>query len=178
MSARGEVIPSGERRSSLRIAHHHPGRLRVRAELFASDRNAVERTRAAVVAMGGVQDITHDPRTGSFLIHYDPNVIDVSSVIDRIKDKANLELEQVEPDGTNLIAHRIIDAVRGLDAITAEATGGRFGVGGLISGGLAALGIYSFAKGPHERMPRWDSLIYWAYSVFIHAHVSATRSPS
>src|SRR4051794_35182901 len=98
MTECGELSPPKERRRTLRIAHHHPGRLRVRADSFASDREAIERTRAAIVAMAGVRDVAHEPRTGSFLIHYDPGTIDVNAVIERIADKGNLQLHRAEAD--------------------------------------------------------------------------------
>lgn len=65
-----------------------------------------------------------------------------------------------------------------LDRLAESWSGGRFNLGILVPAGLSAVGVYSFFKSSHPRLPRWDNLLYWAYSVFIHAHAEPTPPPS
>jgi hypothetical protein len=169
--------PEALGRPALRIAHHHPGRLRVRAAPFFGEHGpATERARIAVEAIPGVHGVEHDGRSASFLVHYDPAAVDVNGVIETIADTADLTL--APPVRNAPLAAELIAAARKLDAVAVEASGGRLGLGAVVSGSLLALGVISFVKGPHARMPRWDSLVYWAYSVFVHVHLSPRRSPS
>jgi len=161
--------------SMLKIVHHHPGRLRVRADAFLDGGPLAERTRMGLVRFGGVRSIVHDPRTGSLLVQYDPHRIDAERLIDSIVELSALSVAPLRPPRPEPGAG-IVALVRRLDAITQELTGGRFDLGVLVPGGLAALGVYSFLKGPHKRMPRWDSFVYWGYAVFLQAHPAPPRA--
>ncbi|MBX3197946.1 MAG: hypothetical protein KF894_07350 [Labilithrix sp.] len=159
---------------SLEIAHHHPGRLRMRTDAFVDSLQAAERTRVGLARTRGVRSAAHDPRTGSLLVEYEPRVVDESQLIVRACELSGLEL--TSPDASPAsTARRIVDFVREMDHRTESMTGGRLGLGVLIPGGLMALGVYSFLKSDHARLPRWDSLVYWSYSIFVHAHTRATR---
>ncbi|MBX3206230.1 MAG: hypothetical protein KF764_14255 [Labilithrix sp.] len=135
---------------------------------------AAERTRVGLARTHGVTCAAHDPRTGSLLVEYDPRDIDANGLVARACELSGLELappRQARPSA----AFRIVGFVRRADRRTESITGGRVNLGVLIPGGLMALAFYSFFKSSHTRLPRWDSLVYWGYSVFVHAHAGATR---
>lgn len=158
----------------MRIAHHHPGRLRVRAAPFLGDDLVAKRTSALVEAIPGIHGVTHDARSGSFLVRYDPAAADVNGVIATIADSAGLTLQPGVRHRP--IAADVVAAVRKIDDVTAATSRGRLDLGALVSAGLATLGVFSFVKGSHSRIPRWDSLVFWAYSVFVQTHLSHRRT--
>lgn len=159
----------------LKIVHHHPGRLRVRAEAFIDVTPLADATRTALVCSGGVRSVSHDPRTGSVLVEYEPHRIDASELVERIAGLTGLEPAPLEPPRAEP-GSGLISLVRRLDTIAHELTRGRFDLGVLVPGGLAALSVYSLLKGPHKRLPRWDSLVYWGYTIFRDAHASPPRA--
>ncbi|MCW5831423.1 MAG: hypothetical protein KIS78_03065 [Labilithrix sp.] len=158
----------------LEIAHHHPGRLRMRTAAFVDSLPAAERTRVGLARTRGVRSTAHDPRTGSLLVEYEPRAVDANQLIRCACELSGLELTaRAEPRSS--AARHVVDFVREVDRRAESLTGGRLDLGVLIPGGLVALGVYSFFKSSHARLPRWDSLVYWSYSIFVHAHARATR---
>jgi hypothetical protein len=60
--------------------------------------------------------------------------------------------------------------VQELNSIAAELTGYRADLRSLVPAGLAALSAYSFAVSKEPRLPRWDNLLWWSYSIFLNHH--------
>ena len=138
--------------SPLHLVHHHPGRLRVRAEAFlgeASDDSVVADVRAAIEGIPGVTGMTHNPQTGSLLIHYEPGLAEPGLIAERIADAAGL-------DG---VVDDASDRSRRVEPATV-----------LVPAALASVAAYSFAKSDNDRMPRWDNLMWWSYSMFLDWH--------
>lgn len=155
---------------TLRVAHHHPGRLRVRAEEFVGNRRLLDETRSDLSQAKGVRSVSYNPRTGSLLVEYEPHDVDADAIIEQVVELNGFELSRSKKRPPLNLASLVLGAVRKLDATTVRASGGRMDLGSVISGGLAIVSIYSLWRGPHPRVPRWDSLLYWAYSVFNHSH--------
>ena len=166
--------PAPASRESLELVHHHPGRLRVRAEAFRGADVAAAAVRQALESMPGVIRFAHNERTGSVLVEYQPGLAEPDQVLARIADAAGLPRWSAEHDA---LARRrqpaivAIDAARELNAITYELTGWRADLRSVIPAGLAALAAYSFVYGKEDRLPRWDNLLYWSYTFFRDVHV-------
>jgi hypothetical protein len=147
---------------SLVVAHHHPGRLRVRAQILESDPALRRHATAAVAGLDGVSSATDAP-TGSVLVEYDPARIDAGALLDAIAAAAALWI--APPPAPSSPARAVFEAGRMLDAHVAEWTGGRFGLRVAVPAALAAGSIATLAFGAW-RAPRWDSLLYWSFTVF------------
>jgi hypothetical protein len=155
----------------LRLVHHHPGRIRVRADVFVANGVVFELVRKAIENIPGVSRVTHNAQTGSVLIEYSPGLAEPDEIItvaaetaglDGVRDEVNGPGDRADP------ARIVIDTVRGLNRAANEVTGGRADLGVIVPAALAAAAVVSFvtdANGP--RMPRWDNLSYWAYQVFL-----------
>ncbi len=155
----------------LELVHHHPGRLRVRAELFRKSPEAAAHAREAVEPLPGVQRVTHSERTGSFLVEYQPGLVEPDDLVTRIADAA--ELAWLGEDGVRIRQQPALIAVgaaRELNDLTFELTGARADLRTLVPAALAALGAYSFLYHKDTRLPRWDNLAYWAYNIFVSLH--------
>ena len=156
-------------RATLSLIHHHPGRLRVRAEPLR-DLDAAAKVRTALEAEPGITSVAHSPTTGSLLVEYQPGLADPESILARIAGAAGLEPPSEEERQIRrepgLIA---IEAAHELNVMVEELTGYRADLRTIVPAGLAALSAYSFVVGK-DRLPRWDNLLYWSYNIFAQLH--------
>jgi hypothetical protein len=163
----------GSMDDAIEIAHHHPGRLRLRSGAFGPEHNGAGRARQALDATAGVTAVTLDERTGSLLVCYEPSRVEVDALVGAVAEATGLVVRvRKKPPRTETesAAVRVIEAMRGLEALTLQATGGRMGLSTLIPATLAGLSAVVFVKVPARRLPRWDNLLYWSYSIFLTLH--------
>jgi len=166
------------RRAPLEIAHHHPGRLRVRSDaLCDSDRDGqarerIEQIRAALVTVSGVRSLRHNERAGSVLVQYEPGTVDPNTLIDATARAGELEppLSDEERHAQRPRVARIaIGAARDLNAMASALAGERADLRDLVPLGMLGVAAYSFFT-DKRRLPRWDNLAYWAFSIFLTLH--------
>jgi hypothetical protein len=156
----------------LELVHHHPGRLRVRAEVLRDDAELAARVTGALEGMPGITRVTHSARTGSVLVEYEPGLVEPDAIAERIAEAAQL-ISPFDPRAAKPVfkpATALIDGTRGLNAIAEELTGGRVDLRSIVPAALAGAAAYSFAFGKGPRLPRWDNLLWWSYSVFSALH--------
>jgi hypothetical protein len=158
------------KREPLALIHHHPGRLRVRAESFRGGK-AVDQVRAALDMEPGIGAVSHNPRTGSLLVEYQPGHAHAETILARIAAAAGLDMppDDESPRGKEpaIVA---IDVARELNELVHEVTGYRADLRSIVPMGMAALAAYSFAVHGDARLPRWDNLLYWSYNIFSQLH--------
>ncbi len=165
-TAASEVV-----REVLELVHHHPGRLRVRAEAFRDDGGTAERAREATLGIPGVIRFEHTSRTGSLLIEYEPGLAEPDDILAHVADAAGVA--HCAPDAlarTRTPALLAVGAVQELNAIASELTGHKADLRSLVPAGLAVLSAYSIATSKEPKLPRWDNLLWWSYSVFMNHH--------
>ncbi len=156
----------------LELVHHHPGRLRVRAEVLRDDAQLAERVTQALGGMPGIARVTHNSRTGSVLVEYEPGLVEPDAIAERIALTAQL-ISPFDPRAEKPVfrpASALIEGTRELNAIAQELTGGRADLRSIVPAALAGVAAYSFAFGKGARLPRWDNLLWWSYSVFASLH--------
>jgi len=159
-------------REHLELAHHHPGRLRVRADSLVDALDVVQRIRESLDDVPGILSVKYTAQTGSLLVEYEPGHADADEIILRIAegadlapplDEAGLRARRARPA---LIA---IGATKELNKLTEEVTGGRADLRSLVPVALAGFAALSFIQ-EKQRMPRWDNLLYWSFNVFTLFH--------
>jgi len=150
--------------------HHHPGRLRVRAEAFRQG-DVAGHVREAALALPGVVRVEHNARSGSVLVEYEPGMAEPDALLAEVAAAGNLA-----PCDDGALARMrspalvAVGAVQELNAIAGELTGQRADLRALVPAGLVALTAYSLLRGTEPRLPRWDNLLWWSYSVFMNHH--------
>lgn len=158
------------------VAHHHPGRLRVRSPRFELDGRLLETTHRWLVEHPGVRSAACDPTAGSILVVYDPSHADPGDLLVAIATRARLVVVEREPRVPP--ARRVFEAVRAIDGFVLGASGGLFGLGVAFPAVLGLGSIASFVLSSHARAPRWDNLVWWgmqAFSAFNEDHRPAAR---
>jgi hypothetical protein len=156
----------------LELVHHHPGRLRVRAPALRDNPDLAARITSALEGMPGIARVTYTARTGSVLVEYEPGLALPDAIADRIADTAEL-ISPFDPRAAKPVfrpASALIEGTRELNAVAEELTGGHVDLRALVPAALAGAAAYSFAFGKGPRLPRWDNLLWWSYSVFHSLH--------
>lgn len=171
-------------RPTLELAHHHPGRLRVRSDALARGEEALARfSRVALAIEGrpGVRVVRHNAASGSVLVEYVPGAVEPDALVDAIAAAA--DLEPPPPDAHERARLRqpalvAIGVTRELNSVAEKILGGRADLRTLVPMAMLGTAAYSFVTGKN-RLPRWDNLTYWAFSLFqsLHAEeIARTRS--
>ncbi len=154
----------------LRIAHHHPGRLRLRSRAFEHDGGGRElaRAKAALAAVAGVREVTSREDTGSLLVLYDPSRVGADSIVHAVVGETGLAVGvgRAKPGDEDRLAYIAIDVVRELNTLARDLTKNRADLRVLVPAALSGLGMYSLAT-RGARLPSWDTLLYWSYAVFL-----------
>jgi hypothetical protein len=151
-------------RGWLVVAHHHPGRLRVRSPRFELDGRLLETTHRWLVEHPGVRGASCDATAGSILVVYDPSHADPGELLVAIAARTRLILVEREPGEPP--ARRVFEAVRAIDGLVLDASGGLFGLGVAFPAAMGLGSIASFALSSHARAPRWDNLLWWGMQAF------------
>jgi len=162
-------------REALKLVHHHPGRLRLRAIAFEKDADRVARVRTRLDAIPGIVSCEHRATTGSLLVVYQPGLVEPDVIVGAIAAAADLDLPRDEPRNPDKPALIAIEVGREINAAVADLTGARADLKTLVPGGLAALATYAFVQQKGERLPRWDNLLYWSWSIFRDLHRDAFK---
>jgi hypothetical protein len=161
----------------LRLVHHHPGRLRVRALAFVGmleTHPALRAAHRAAMTTPGCRRFSHCSATGSIVIEYQPGALDADELLVRIAQQAGLRGvidDKLDKTHRLELVNVVIDAMKGANKLTHEVSGGRVDLRELLPAGLAIVSLLSFvANKDGKRMPRWDSALWWCQSLFMEWH--------
>jgi Heavy metal associated domain 2 len=167
----------------VRLVHHHPGYLRARAKAFESteDDAVVATARAAAEAIAGFRSWSHNPKTGSIVVRYEPDAVDPDDLLKHIATAAGLS--GVESDSstrsTNAATEMnreelvsvFMDKVQNINGLIGNSTGGRADLRELVPVAFLVTSVVSFVlNGQRGRLPSWNSALYHGYRVFMHWH--------
>jgi len=174
---------SNHMNESLRLVHHHPGYLRVQAGAFmksADDSSAVTAAQAAVKAVTGFRSWSHNPKTGSVVVQYDPDVVDADDLLKHIAKSAGLR--GVENSTTHRMNRQelvgaFLNTVQDINRVVSQMTGERADLRELVPVALAATSVVSFVLNDDRgRLPDWNNALYHSYRIFMHWHRREVRT--
>jgi hypothetical protein len=163
----------GEPREHLELAHHHPGRLRVRADSLIEAPEVFEAIEEALAGLPGIAKVTYTAQTGSILVEYEPGLAEPDTIIVLIAETAGLEPPLDEEELRRRRAQPAllaIGAAREINNLTMEITGHRADLRTIGPAAIAGLAVYSFMNETDKKMPRWDNLLYWSFNIFMMLH--------
>jgi hypothetical protein len=163
------------------LVHHHPGYLRARANAFESteDDPAVAAARAAAETTAGFRSWSHNPKTGSIVVQYEPGAVEPDDLLKHIAKAAGLS--GVENDSATKMNREelvsvFMDTVQDINRVVRDEMGGRADLRELVPMAFVVTSIVSFVlNNENSRLPRWDSALYRAYRIFMHWHRSEVR---
>jgi hypothetical protein len=167
----------------LRLVHHHPGYLRIQADAFthpADGGSAVPRAEAAARALPGLRSWSHNPRTRSVVVEYDPGALEADDLLGRIAERAGfLGVENATRSTRNReeLVSALLDAAQAVNDLVGQLTGERADLREVVPAALVATSIVSFVlHGNRGRLPSWHSALYHSYRIFMQWHRREVRA--
>lgn len=110
------VVLAGDRPSALHLdlAHHLPGRLRLRSALLKGNARASEEAQHRLAEISGVKSASANPLTGSILLNYDTEVIPPTNLIDVLATRGFIiGASEPETEAGTEWADKLATAVKG-----------------------------------------------------------------
>ena len=148
----------------------------MRSDALRGAGEVLARVEAKLAVVRGIVRVACSSRTGSVVIDYTPGDVDPDELVARVSDATGLAVLTRPPpvDRPALVA---IEVVREANAVAEKLTGGRLDLRSAVPAALAGMAAYAFWVQKGKRLPRWDNLLYWSYSVFTSLHHQEIATP-
>jgi len=167
----------------LRLVHHHPGYLRIRAGAFIQpedDSPVVAAAQTAAETAPGFRSWVLNPKTGSVVVQYDPGMIEADDLLKHIAKSAGFRGVEISTSGKmnrEELVSAFLDTVQGVNQVVSQLTGDRADLREVVPVALAATSVVSFLLNEDRgRLPQWSSALYRSYRVFMHWHRPEVRT--
>ena len=163
------------------IAHHIPGRLRLRIPWLRD--HAAEGTRLAetLAVLGGIKTVEVRTSTGSVLCHYDPLDLGEREIVAVLKEatgidivtrpgepspSAEAEIARAALSEGNALARAAVTFFKETNLDVLKMTEGRIDLGTLVALAFAATGAIEVVATGKLPAPQWSQLAWWAFRTF------------
>ncbi|MBV8736074.1 MAG: cation transporter [Alphaproteobacteria bacterium] len=102
------------------VAHHIPGRLRLRSPLLKDNPRAAEEATRRLAEIEGLTSVTANPDAGSLLVRYDPTVTAPDKLLELLANQGHIcapDQARIDPDESwadrlaNVVTRWLIDTV-------------------------------------------------------------------
>ena len=167
----------------LRLVHHHPGYLRIRAAAFLrpkDDDPVVTAAQTAAQTVPGFRSWSLNPKTGSVVLQYDPGSIEPDDLLRHIAKSAGLrgvEIATSSKANRQELVSSFLDTVQGVNQVVGQLTGERADLRELVPLALAITSVVSFViNDDRGRLPHWSSALYRSYRIFMQWHRPEVRT--
>lgn len=167
----------------LRLVHHHAGYLRIHAAAFmepARDPNVVTAAQAAAEAVPGVRSWSHNPKTGSVVVEYDPGTLEADDLLKHIAKSAGfrgVENSTSRRMNRQELVSVFLDTVQDVNQVVSQLAAERADLRELVPVALAVTSVVSFVFNDNRgRLPHWSNAAYHSYRVFMHWHRREVRT--
>jgi hypothetical protein len=167
----------------LRLVHHHPGYLRIRARAFIKpedDRPVVAAAQTAAEAVPGFRSWSLNQKTGSVVVEYDPGTLDADDLLKHIAKSAGLRGVEISTNrkmNREEVVSAFIDTVQGVNQVVNRLASDRVDLRELVPIALVATSVVSFVLNKNRgRLPTWGSALYHSYRIFMQWHRREVRT--
>jgi hypothetical protein len=156
------------------IAHAIPGRVRLQIASLHQDAVRAAETEQRLLELPGIDYVRANPKTGSLVVEYDPELAGSLNVLGMIAEAIGVTISEEtfrprEHSPDYITAEEAAERVRGLvddvNARVAQAAGG-LDLRIVVPGALFCLGVGVFLGSRRRRMPAWHDLIWYAFNTF------------
>ncbi len=181
-SPAGQEPPKGAD-EPLRLVHHHPGYLRIRAAAFRqpeTDNSFATSARTAAEETLGFRSWSLNPRTGSVVIKYEPGALEADDLLNHIAKRAGFQGVETSTRGKTdrrELVSSFLDGVQQVNRTVGELTGERADLRELVPAALVAVSVVSFLVNDERgRLPHWFGALYRSYRIFYQWHRREIRT--
>jgi hypothetical protein len=171
---------------SASISHATSGRLRIRVRGHPEEVDRIlDRIAERAGAHPDVAGVRTDARTGSALVTWDPQRLDLATVVDlcrtahaALQDLVAPVIQEAVDEPVSQAAERLIDRLTTANRGVMRATGGRADLRFLLPTTFAVASIRQLLRtGPAFPSIPWYVLAYYAFDSFIKLHGTGSTSP-
>jgi hypothetical protein len=157
-----------------RVAHAVPGRVRIKIDpRVLADERGVQLQRA-LLALPDVEEIRMTPRTGSVVVVYDPDALDMRGLIARIRQARLLAIDPPSGDLYGLQQVPLSETARGIrhtfsgvNARLSEITDGKWDLRSVVPFALGALALRQLVANPGViAAAPWYVFAWYAFDSF------------
>lgn len=155
-----------------------PGRVRLRLPRDERRGDVVGQIESTLRGLDGVVDVTANPETGSILVRHDPSVLSDTLLVRYARDvhiisdaaSGIVDADTDEWPETSQLARSVMREFRQVDRFLSRMSDGR------IDGKMAAVVLLVGGStlralfGTKQTATPWYTLLWYAYSVFLHWH--------
>ncbi len=159
------------------IESYVPGRIRVRLPVEHRQKSLLSDVSALLGGLDGIKSVRTNELTGSILVEYDADKIDVNELI-ALGKAANLigDTDEFALPGTtpsefppiSVTGRSIIEALRGFDRLVHRLSRGILDAKTLVPLTLLGVSLRNYRRDSQRSAAPWYSLIWYAYSTFMH----------
>ena len=167
----------------LRLVHHHPGYLRIRAGAFIQpedDDPIVIAAQTAAESVPGFRSWSLKPKTGSVVVEYAPGTIEPDDLLKHIAKSAGfrgVEISTSSKMNRQELVSGFLDFVQDVNGVASQLTGERADLRELVPAALAAISVVSLVLNEDRGLlPFWSSALYHSYRVFMQWHRPEVRT--
>jgi hypothetical protein len=167
----------------LRLVHHHPGYLRIRAGAFIQPEDnspVVAAAQTAAENVPGFRSWSLNPKTGSVVVQYDPGTIEADDLLKHVAKSAGfrgVEIATSNKMNRQELVSAFLDTVQGVNQVVSQLTGDRADLREVVPAALAATSVVSFLLNEDRGLlPQWSTALYRSYRVFMHWHRPEVRT--
>jgi hypothetical protein len=171
-----------------KMAHHVPGRLRVKIPAALGNDNVLESLKQAFASVPGVDTVAVRPASGSLILHYDPKLnaeiktkfanwtheqITMDRVVpgDEVEDVARIIQAEAEFLASHSKSARAaVDLVRKIDLEIRTSTGNAVDLKTVVVAGLAVAALIGL--GIEASTPMWVTLALFVVNHLLEQHAS------
>lgn len=149
-------------RNIIEVRHNIPGRVRFYIPLLRNNTVAGQTLEQQLIKAGAVKQIKVSPLSGTLLIIFDPEQIEITTLTGVVAKMLGLEkeIEKIQP---SILGKEISGILKSANTSLYESSDGFVDLNSLITISFLSLGVYSLLRSP-KILPAGLSLMYWAYN--------------
>lgn len=150
-----------------------PGRVRIRLDRTARSPESIRELAELLAGLVGVREVQVNPATGSYLVFYDPEAVDITQLyVAAQAAKFNFVLPGISPEGApqgdvSELARAVNSYFGQLDRILSGFTGGKLDAKVLAPMALGAVAVRQlFVQGASLSSAPWYVLLWYSFDLF------------
>ena len=153
-------------RGVVEVLHSIHGRVRFFVPSLKNNQEACDQLEKQLLNAEAIHQLRINPLTGSILMLFDPEKIDLATLTGVLVKLLGLE-EAVEERPESFLGKEISAVLDSLNRSIFESTNGMADLNSLVTTTFLSMGFYALLRGSRS-LPAGLSLLFWAYNTSMH----------
>lgn len=153
-------------RGLVEVLHSLPGRVRFSVPSIRDNEDACHQLEKQLLNAEAIHQIRINPLTGTILILFNPEKIDLATLTGVLVKLLGLE-EAIEEPPESFLGKEITAVLDSLSRSIYESTNGMADLNSLVTTTFLSMGLYALFRGSRA-LPAGISLLFWAYNTSMH----------